>query len=155
MSSQAITLRLPTREEFREVFLSGTGDRTRTYTSEILDPKSSASTNSATPASKTRPKPERAAKVVLLNVTAKHHLISIMFSIRSISVPLRNSRILAIAGNISLSEGSYSTLVVRVSSGSSVPPPESICNSDNSLATGYSFMRYKRDFLGFFHYFCK
>ena len=38
-------------------FCASTGDRTRTYTSEILDPKSSASTNSATPARKARPKP--------------------------------------------------------------------------------------------------
>ena len=48
-----------------------TGDRTRTYTSEILDPKSSASTNSATPATKSAPQPERAAKVIHLTVKTK------------------------------------------------------------------------------------
>ena len=48
-----------------------TGDRTRTYTSEILDPKSSASTNSATPATKSAPQPERVAKVIHLAVKTK------------------------------------------------------------------------------------
>ncbi len=52
-------------------FYFGTGDRTRTYTSEILDPKSSASTNSATPAKKRVPILERAAKVTLFTIIAK------------------------------------------------------------------------------------
>ena len=52
-------------------FCASTGDRTRTYTSEILDPKSSASTNSATPAKKRVPNLERAAKVTLFTLITK------------------------------------------------------------------------------------
>ena len=54
-----------------EAACSRTGDRTRTYTSEILDPKSSASTNSATPAKKRVPNLERAAKVTLFTLITK------------------------------------------------------------------------------------
>ena len=72
---------------------------------KILDPKSSASTNSATPACKARPIQERAAKVILFMTPTKHYLISIMLSIRSIMEGVRSSRIRAIAGKRSLSEG--------------------------------------------------
>ena len=103
---------------------------------KILDPKSSASTNSATPACKARSNQERAAKLVLLAVKTKHHLISIKLSILSIIAGFLSSRIRATAGNRSLNEGWFSTLVVRFSSGSSAPPPDNNCNIDTLLATG-------------------
>ena len=83
-----------------------TGDRTRTYTSKILDPKSSASTNSATPAwQNASPLGTRCKSNSFFPKPTKPYLISIMLSIRSIMEGALSSRIRAIAGNRSVSEG--------------------------------------------------